>query len=281
MTENELIHYGVKGMRWGVRRYRNKDGTLTPAGKKRYSSRETNSKSIRSKKASDVIASGYASDALAMEAVTITAMMGLMFATAKLSAVAFKKSKMSELEKMKNASAFKSKKELPKLKKREKPEESMKRTNPDFPSTGSTMNCTFCTTAMALREKGYDVIAKKTKSGWPSEELFAKTFNSPTVKMSKRQNADEMIKTLSDIGDCAYGNLVVNWKVGGAHSIFWKNVGGRTHIYDGQSGQEYDVSNPSQSPLLRAIRLNSVIYNRLDNCDPTDYALALVDKRSE
>lgn len=31
-----LEHAGVKGMRWGVRRYQNKDGTLTPAGKKRY-----------------------------------------------------------------------------------------------------------------------------------------------------------------------------------------------------------------------------------------------------
>lgn len=34
---NELYHYGVKGMRWGVRRYQNKDGTLTAAGKNRYS----------------------------------------------------------------------------------------------------------------------------------------------------------------------------------------------------------------------------------------------------
>ena len=34
--ENELTHWGVKGMRWGIRRYQNKDGTLTPAGKKRY-----------------------------------------------------------------------------------------------------------------------------------------------------------------------------------------------------------------------------------------------------
>lgn len=33
---DELRHWGVKGMRWGVRRYQNRDGTLTPAGKKRY-----------------------------------------------------------------------------------------------------------------------------------------------------------------------------------------------------------------------------------------------------
>lgn len=36
MDEKELLHWGIKGMKWGVRRYQNKDGTLTPAGKKRY-----------------------------------------------------------------------------------------------------------------------------------------------------------------------------------------------------------------------------------------------------
>ena len=32
----ELSHSGIKGMKWGVRRYQNADGSLTDAGKKRY-----------------------------------------------------------------------------------------------------------------------------------------------------------------------------------------------------------------------------------------------------
>lgn len=36
MEMNELNHHGIKGQKWGLRRYQNKDGTLTPAGKKRY-----------------------------------------------------------------------------------------------------------------------------------------------------------------------------------------------------------------------------------------------------
>jgi len=35
-SNGELCHWGIKGMKWGVRRYQNKDGSLTPAGKKRY-----------------------------------------------------------------------------------------------------------------------------------------------------------------------------------------------------------------------------------------------------
>ena len=34
---NELYHFGILGQKWGIRRYQNKDGSLTELGKKRYS----------------------------------------------------------------------------------------------------------------------------------------------------------------------------------------------------------------------------------------------------
>ena len=36
-----LMHHGVKGMKWGIRRYQNKDGSLTNAGKKHVSNYKT------------------------------------------------------------------------------------------------------------------------------------------------------------------------------------------------------------------------------------------------
>ena len=36
ISMNELFHWGIKGMKWGVRKYQNPDGSLTAAGRKRY-----------------------------------------------------------------------------------------------------------------------------------------------------------------------------------------------------------------------------------------------------
>lgn len=37
MDNMQLCHWGIKGQKWGVRRFQNRDGSLTPIGRKRYS----------------------------------------------------------------------------------------------------------------------------------------------------------------------------------------------------------------------------------------------------
>lgn len=46
MNTTYLAHHGIKGMKWGVRRYQNPDGTLTAAGKARYAENDAKLKRI-------------------------------------------------------------------------------------------------------------------------------------------------------------------------------------------------------------------------------------------
>lgn len=285
MVNNELTHHGIKGQKWGVRRFQNKNGSLTAEGKKRYSENSGNNKQtikdadsfVKSKSSIPVSKlTGGAGEDLAIQVAAYAVAAAVMVAYAKISEKLFRKKKDEEFEELYRNRELKSFKDVPKLSKKMSPTESVKVTNPDYPDMGSTMNCTFCTTAMALREKGYDVKAAKSAEGWYADTLFSKTFNSPEVKMKKARTTEDVIKELSSQGDGAYGNLGVNWKYGGGHSIFWKNENGTTNFYDGQSGTEYTKYSDKKS-LLDSATIRATTYNRLDNCEPTDYALGIVE----
>ena len=56
--QGELYHHGIKGQKWGVRRFQNKDGSLTPAGRRRYDEpnegRKSNGGGIKAERKSEV-----------------------------------------------------------------------------------------------------------------------------------------------------------------------------------------------------------------------------------
>lgn len=54
MSGTYLEHHGIKGMKWGIRRYQNKDGTLTDEGRKKYSELSSKEKKERNKKIAKV-----------------------------------------------------------------------------------------------------------------------------------------------------------------------------------------------------------------------------------
>lgn len=279
--KNELAHHGVIGMKWGVR-----NGPPYPLGasqktakeKKQSTSRHANKISnidagkrfISSKMASGDISGDMT--VLAAQAATYLVATGIMAAVAKYAEKKLRKQYNEELEERYMNRNVKKLDDLPKLSDKTTASDSVKVTNPGYPKVGRTDNCTFCTTATALREKGFDVRAQETDHGWHTDDLFTKAFGATINNMRQCRNSDQMLKTLSSHGDGAYGNLTIYWRGGGGHSVFWKNENGRTNIYDGQQGKQLNLR---QYEYL--INPRSSQYQRLDNCDPTDYVLALVE----
>lgn len=74
--DTTLYHHGVKGHKWGIRRYQNPDGTWTDAGKKRYGDSDGDSNRVSNKTPSDTkrkVAVGVATGAAIVAGTVLTA----------------------------------------------------------------------------------------------------------------------------------------------------------------------------------------------------------------
>lgn len=264
-----IEHHGVLGQKWGVRRYQNKDGGLTPAGRK-HVGQNVSSNRVGSLDEQTTMA-------LASSAAYVASMAAIV-AAIKIKEKRETKLFNEELDYMYKNREIKTLKEAPKLKKPMQASENMKIVNPGFPKDGSTENCMLCTTAMVMREKGYNVKANTIDHGLYNKNIDRLFSEGGQFNKIKARKSVDIVNKLNTEGDGAYGNLTIQWKLGGGHSVFWKNEGGKTHIYDGQSGEEYDLKNPKFSKFLNNISKRGASYSRLDNVEPNDIVLAALTK---
>ena len=176
--EDELFHHGIKGQKWGVRNgppYPLDPSDRAPAEK----------------------TAGIAPELIEL-AVYTTATLALV-GIAKLSAKKADERRTTQYkeeyyEKRKIKSLDEAPKQDPKSMSMD---EHMKSINPDYPDLGSTSNCMFCTTAMAMRMKGYDVQAEKCPDGWSHKNL-ADTWSSSTHTEPKCKNTKALEQYLKD-----------------------------------------------------------------------------------
>lgn len=278
ITTNDLCHYGIKGQKWGKR-----NGPPYPLDASDKSASEKRlSVNNKINKASKLNSSktGFSDldsnvQAAIVQIGTLTLAMASMALFKKIINKVNIKNCDKKLEDLYNNRDIKKLEDIPKLKKKMSTEENMKKVNPDFPKQGTTTNCMLCTTAMAMREKGYDVQASKNYDiiGYYETNINKLWSSEGSFKKIKATKSIDIINTLEKEPDGSYGNLCVYWKLGGGHSIFWKKERSKVVIYDSQSGKKID-----NSELCDAITPYNSRYSRLNDAQPTDLLLGAIRK---
>ena len=271
--DDELYHWGIKGMKWGVRRFRNRDDSLTPAGKERYDyydekgrsgSKSSSVKSSSTKNVSNTKSTSSTKpktnkpndsnmtddEAAAARKAKIKKYVKVGAAVAGTALAAYGAYKAYELytgrkQKLDPTTGFRL------INKNMTTQQHLDSINPGrvrlFSTNvknkeiirGSSQNCMLCTTTYELRKRGFDVHAGYSTTGFTSKELFSKIYKNYTdtvkVPVSKSLTRDTSGDLLNSITDSIL-------KQGGSGSrgnimVYWKNgMGGHSMIWENVGG---------------------------------------------
>lgn len=266
---DELYHYGVKGMKWGIRRYQNEDGTLTALGKQR---REFNVGKERVINTAKNVVSSPITIVKATPRILLNEVLpgGAMVANLVADTANLVVGNLDRKRQNKNRM------DLSQIKKKESSStvfEDLKEINRGYGiKYGHSKNCGNCTIAMELRRRGYDVKASRNEYGIYFDELskWYKNVELKTNPITKskgeskssyiKRSYDQLCTSLEKYGDGARGYLGVVYEKGGGHAMYWENSNSKTRIYDPQRNKvdPYDIflaADPAQHH-----------YARLDNC---------------
>ena len=269
---NYIYHHGIKGQRWGIRRFQNKDGSLTPRGRKRYSDESGDNK----QKDIDDEKKGL-TDKQKKAIIAGAAVVGTGLAI-------YGGYKISQVYKGANSpidpeTGFR-------LLKNDADKSDLSKINPGrirflYPFAknkeiieGSSTNCMLCTTAYELRKRGFDVHAglEKSGTGYLPDELFPKLFKDykETTKLSPINSMSKIEDFIKKEGPGSRGNICVWWNQGGGHSMIWENVDGKIIFKDGQTDQVYKdfaktiLKNASNTKPIEMLRTDNLTLNTSD-----------------
>lgn len=280
-NESSLTHYGVKGMRWGIRKEPETKGRKTKSSG--LSSTKLNSGGVL-----DFISNLTVKDVGSIKDKSIRTELGVV----KVDGFDTKQKRIAEntiqlIEKELPDRYSSTEEAQKKLDAFEQNKYTMAYTrgndqtylvNHDGPSNIRLINCFECSMAYEMRNRGYNVQAKEMDGGWSAEVMHAfdvKDGFTLNISLDRSHSGDkvaaakeaysQMAQQCISFGDGARGCLGVQWaNTDGGHSMYWVVENGEFKIIDAQDSKRngYEVF---MSPA-DAVDSDIIVY-RLDNAD--------------
>lgn len=144
------------------------------------------------------------------------------------------------------------------------------------------MNCMLCSTSYELNRRGIKCQAGVSSLGLMTSrinDIF--DFKDPKAILSydsNNGNFSKFLQTMNSYPNKARGNIIVNFKTGGTHSMAWEVINGKLNILDAQVGKQYTPNEVDD--LLKNVWGHITSY-RTDNADlkeNSDLLLSIIQK---
>ena len=261
-----LSHYGIPGMHWGVRRYQDESGRLTPEGKERYYGNSNGGvkKSVNDGRAG---MSPEAINAIAQVSVYAAFMIGLP--------IYYKIKRNSNHKKFKEKNDALSEDyltdiaDLKDFSDSNKPksisgdhsvEDDMAAVNPTYGQAvkGNSSNCVLCSVTYDLRRRGYDVTAKLCSTGMYTDKVVKEMYDGVKEDKVGANSWTKVAKNIEKKYPEGSRGVITLASIFGGHAMAFEINNGKLDIIDAQSSkrrkltdEELSYFDPSSTSTVR------------------------------
>lgn len=258
-TNDSLSHHGIEGQKWGIRRFQNKDGTLTAEGKERYRINKVND----GKAGMDPALAYYAAEATALAVLYIGSKLYIKAAKKKLHEKykeqndAISEDYLSDIAEIKNFSE----ENKPKIiSGKHSQADDMEAVNPTYgqPVKGNTNNCVLCSVTYDLRRRGYDVSSKLCETGMYSDKVLKEIYPSAKLEDVGAASWTRVTKNCEEKYPEGSRGMITVQSIFGGHAMAFEIHDGKMEVIDAQSNQkrkltdqELSIFDPKSTKIVR------------------------------